>query len=79
VGTPVLASTRNPAAVAHCREAGAGLCYANREEFVEALSLLSRRSDLRRQMGACGRRYVRQHHQWDAVVSRFERLVGRAR
>ena len=79
VGTPVLASTRNPAAADHCREAGAGLCYANREEFVEALALLSRRSDLRRQMSTCGRRYVRQHHQWDAVMARFERLVGRAK
>jgi glycosyltransferase involved in cell wall biosynthesis len=79
VGTPVLASTGNAAAVDHCREAGGGLCYGNREEFVEALTLLSRRPDLRRQMSACGRRYVREHHQWEAVVGRFERLVGRAR
>jgi len=79
VGTPVLASARNPAAAAYCREAGAGLCYANREEFVEALTLLTRRPDLRRRMSACGRRFVRQQHQWDAVVGRFERLVGKAR
>ena len=40
VGTPVLASARNDAAVEHCRRANAGLYYANREEFVEALRLL---------------------------------------
>jgi len=79
VGTPVLTSTRNPAAVDHCREAGAGLCYADRDEFVEALTLLSRQTDLRKRMSESGRRYVRQHHQWDAVMGRFERLVGRAR
>src|SRR5262249_30868200 len=33
VGTPVLASARNAAAVEHCRRSGAGLYYANREEF----------------------------------------------
>ena len=34
VGTPVLASARNEAAVEHCRRAGGGLFYANRDEFV---------------------------------------------
>ena len=38
VGTPVLASARNEAAVEHCRRANAGLYYANRDEFVEALA-----------------------------------------
>ena len=33
----MLASARNDAAVEHCRRANAGLYYANRDEFVEAL------------------------------------------
>jgi len=30
-------------------------------------------------MGENGRDYVRQHHRWDAVLNRFDRLVTTAR
>jgi glycosyltransferase involved in cell wall biosynthesis len=75
VGTPVLASARNAAAVEHCRRAGAGLYYANKDEFVETLRLLTSRTKLREQLGEAGRQYVRQYYRWDAVLGRFERLV----
>lgn len=79
VGTPVLASARNEAAVEHCRRANAGLYYATREEFVEALRVLMTNTRLRERLGENGRQYIRQHHQWDAVLGRFERLVMRVR
>jgi glycosyltransferase involved in cell wall biosynthesis len=75
VGTPVLACARNAAAVEHCRRAGAGLYYANRQEFVEALRALMSRAKLREQLGESGRQDVRQYYRWDAVLGRFERLV----
>jgi glycosyltransferase involved in cell wall biosynthesis len=75
VGTPVLASARNDAAVEHCRRAGGGLYYRNRDEFVDALRMLMTRSKLREQLGEGGRQYVRQYFRWDAVLGRFERLV----
>jgi glycosyltransferase involved in cell wall biosynthesis len=78
VGTPVLANAHNEAAVEHCRRANAGLYYSNREEFVGALSVLCAPA-LRERMGENGRRYIRHHHQWDAVMGRFERLIGRVR
>jgi glycosyltransferase involved in cell wall biosynthesis len=78
VGTPVLANASNDAAVEHCRRANAGLYYSNREEFVGALAQL-RTPSLRERLGENGRRYIRSHHQWDAVIGRFERLVGRVR
>jgi glycosyltransferase involved in cell wall biosynthesis len=78
VGTPVLANASNDAAVEHCRSANAGLYYSNRDEFVGALTELQAPA-LRERMGENGRRYIRQYHQWDAVVGRFERLVGRVR
>ena len=34
---------------------------------------------LRERMGENGRQYIRQHHRWDAVLARFERLVMRGR
>jgi glycosyltransferase involved in cell wall biosynthesis len=79
VGTPVLASARNEAAVEHCRRANAGLYYATREEFVEALRLMMTNTRLRERLGENGRQYIRQHHRWEAVVGRFERLVMRVR
>jgi glycosyltransferase involved in cell wall biosynthesis len=79
VGTPVLASARNPAAVEHCRRAGAGLYYANREEFVGAMNLLTNNATLREKLGANGRIYIRNHHRWDGVLGRFDRLISRAR
>jgi glycosyltransferase involved in cell wall biosynthesis len=79
VGTPVLASARNAAAVDHCRRANAGLYYSTRDEFVEALRLLMTNTRLREKLGENGRQYVRQNYHWDAVLGRFDRLVMRAR
>jgi glycosyltransferase involved in cell wall biosynthesis len=79
VGTPVLASARNEAAVEHCRRANAGLYYANRDEFVEGLKMLMTNSRLRERLGQNGRQYIRQNHRWDAVLGRFERLIMRVR
>jgi glycosyltransferase involved in cell wall biosynthesis len=75
----VLASARNGAAVEHCRRANAGLYYANREEFVEALRLLMTNTRLRSRLGENGRTYIRQNFRWDAVLGRFDRLVAKAR
>jgi glycosyltransferase involved in cell wall biosynthesis len=79
VGTPVLASARNSAAVEHCRRANAGLYYSNRGEFVEALRLMMTNSRLRSRLGENGRNYIRQNFRWDAVLGRFDRLVSKAR
>lgn len=79
VGTPVLASARNEAAVEHCRRANGGLYYANRGEFVEALRLLTSNDTLRQKLGENGGQYVRQYYRWETVLGRFERLAMRVR
>ncbi len=69
VGTPVLASraaTRPRSSTA--ARADAGLYYANREEFVEAMRLLMTNTRLRERLGENGRSYVQQHYRWDAVL-----------
>ena len=40
VGTPMLANARSEVLVEHCVRSNAGLFYADRDEFVEALKLL---------------------------------------
>jgi len=77
VGTPVLASAMNLAAVVHARRANAGLYYANGPEFVEGLRLLMANDRLRAALGRNGRHYIRQHYRWDVVLGRFERLVNK--
>jgi glycosyltransferase involved in cell wall biosynthesis len=79
VGTPVLASARNEAAVDHVRRSNAGLYYANRDEFAEALKLIMTNTRLRERLGENGRQYVRQNHRWEAVLTRFDRLVSKVR
>jgi glycosyltransferase involved in cell wall biosynthesis len=79
VGTPVLASARNGAAVDHCRRANAGLYYANRDEFVAALRTIMTSTRLREALGRNGRRYVQQHYRSDVVLARFEKLVGKVK
>lgn len=79
VGTPVLANARNDAAVEHCRRANAGLYYGSREEFVDALRMILRDSQVREGLSENGRLYVRQHFRWEAVLGRFERLIGTLR
>jgi glycosyltransferase involved in cell wall biosynthesis len=79
VGTPVLANAGNPAAVEHCRRSNAGLYYGNRDEFVAALNQLATNPRLRERLGENGRTYIRQHHRWDGVLGRFERLITRVR
>jgi glycosyltransferase involved in cell wall biosynthesis len=78
-GTPVLASARSFAAAEHCRRSNGGLWYSNGEEFAAALRLLMTDDRLRAALGRNGRRYVQQHHRWDAVLARFERLVAKLR
>ena len=79
VGTPVLASARNGAAVDHCRRSNAGLYYANREEFVAAMRAIMTNARLRETLGRNGRKYVQQHYRWDVVLARFEKLVGKVK
>jgi hypothetical protein len=78
-GTPVLVSAANVAAVDHCRKSGGGLYYANREEFVGALTKLMTDAELRTKLGEGGQRYVLQNFNWEVVIDRLERLFTAAR
>jgi len=72
VGTPVLANARSAVLVEHCVISNAGLYYADRDEFVEALKLLISDASLRRAMGANGREYVKRDYRWDVVLGKYE-------
>lgn len=73
--TPVLASARSPVLLDHCRRSNAGLFYAGADEFGEALDLLVGQPELRRSLGANGRRYVETDYAWPVVLERYRSLI----
>jgi glycosyltransferase involved in cell wall biosynthesis len=73
-GTPILASGASAVLIGQCRRANGGLWYASESEFVELARsrLLGRADDL----GASGRRYVREHYTWARVRAALEALIA---
>ena len=79
VGTPILANARSEVLVDHCHKSNAGLYYADRDEFSEALKLLIADQRLRTAMGRNGREYVRRNYRWDVILGKYERMFTRLR
>jgi glycosyltransferase involved in cell wall biosynthesis len=79
VGTPILANARSEVLVDHCHKSNAGLYYADRDEFVEGLTLLVADHRLRAAMGRNGRAYVRRNYRWDVILSKYERMFAKLR
>jgi glycosyltransferase involved in cell wall biosynthesis len=76
VGTPILANARSEVLVEHCVRSNAGLYYADRDEFVEGLSLLLADGSLRAAMGKNGREYVNRNYRWDVILSKYDTLIA---
>ena len=74
MGTPVLANARSEVLVEHCQKSNAGLYYADRDEFSEALRLLVADHRLRAALGTNGRDYVRRNYRWDVIISKYEQM-----
>jgi glycosyltransferase involved in cell wall biosynthesis len=79
VGTPILANARSEVLVDHCQKSNAGLYYADRDEFVEALKMLVADPRLRAAMGRQGRAYVQRNYRWDVIISKYERMFAKLR
>jgi glycosyltransferase involved in cell wall biosynthesis len=79
VATPILANARSEVLVEHCHKSNAGLYYADRDEFVEALKMLMADPRLRARLGRNGRDYVRTNYRWDVILSKYERMFARLR
>ncbi len=75
VGTPILANARSDVLTGHCQQSNAGLYYANREEFVECLTLLMGEDGLRTRMGQNGQAYVRSNYSWNVILEKYEKMM----
>lgn len=76
VGTPVLCNARSEVLVEHCHQSNAGLYYADRDEFLEALNLLLDNERLRKRLGRNGKEYVKRNYRWDVIMAKYDRLIG---
>lgn len=76
VGTPIIANARSDVLTDHCQRSNAGLYYVDSAEFAECLQLLVGDDELRARMGRNGRRYVREHYSWPAILDKYERLIA---
>ena len=79
VGTPILVNARSAVLVEHAVKSNGGLYYADQDEFVECLRLLTGDERLRAAMGKNGREYVRRSYRWDVVLGKYERLFAKIR
>ena len=79
VGTPVLVNGHSDVLVEHCKKSNAGLWYDNRDEFVDAAKLLLADDRLRRSMGRNGKDYVKREYRWDAILTKYDRLLTAVR
>jgi glycosyltransferase involved in cell wall biosynthesis len=79
VGTPILASARNPVLVEHCVASNGGLYYADRDEFIAGLKLLLGDAGLRTALGRSGREYVRRNYRWETVLGKYDRVLAKVR
>jgi glycosyltransferase involved in cell wall biosynthesis len=72
---PALVQGRCEVLVGQSRRSGGGLPYDGFSNFAESLRRLRTDDALRSEMGASGRRYVREQYRWDHVIDRYEALL----
>ena len=74
-GTPVLVHAQCPVTRHHVTASGGGLYFGTCEDFIGTVKCLEENEDLRQDFASAGRKYVEREYSWDAVVTRFERVM----
>lgn len=74
-GIPVLVNGDCDVLKNQCRRSQGGLWYHCADEFREAFTLLIGDAALRAALGKNGQAYVQRNHTWDAVASKYRRIL----
>ena len=75
MGRPVLVSGHSEVLKGHCVRSGAGLYFMNYYEFDRALNWLLTHPEEYEAMRANGKRYVKEHYQWEGITERIRMLI----
>lgn len=76
LGKPVLVNAKSDVLVGQCRRSQGGLWYGDRDEYCAALETLLRDSDIRRALGAQGRRFVEANYRWPLIMDGYSEVVS---
>jgi glycosyltransferase involved in cell wall biosynthesis len=71
VGVPVLVNGQCAVLRGQCRRSGGGLEYSDYEGFERALIHLAQQPAVARELGECGRQYVRDNYAWPIVKRKY--------
>lgn len=74
--TPVIVHARCSVTRDHVVESSGGLYFENATDLAGVLLELNSNSELRSSLGESGARYVAREYSWEAVLSRFESVLG---
>jgi len=76
LGVPVIVHAKCAVTKHHAVESGGGLYFATADDFSGVVGELVTNPTLRSDLAIAGERYVRTVYSWDAVLSRFDRVMG---
>ncbi|MFR3729878.1 glycosyltransferase family 4 protein [Lacrimispora sp.] len=76
LGIPVLVNEWCDVLKGHCIKSNAGLYYNNYFEFEGSLNFLLKHSEIARNMGINGRKYVADNYQWNIIISKLTKLIN---
>jgi glycosyltransferase involved in cell wall biosynthesis len=73
MGKATLVNAHSPALVGQCRRSGAGLWYANYDEFEAALTIMD--EPVRKTLGSRGMDFIKQTCSWTEVEAKYRKLL----
>lgn len=72
---PVLCNSHCEVLRGQCKRSAGGLYYRNTDEFIETLSLLVSREDIRQHLARNGHEYYLTHYTWPVILSKYNDLL----
>jgi glycosyltransferase involved in cell wall biosynthesis len=76
--TPVLVHSKCAVTKDHCIKGNSGLYFENFEEFEGCINFYLNNSQLREKMAVNGKRYVEENFNWDRIIEKYVRFLGKA-
>jgi glycosyltransferase involved in cell wall biosynthesis len=76
VGKPVLANGRTEVLRGQCRRSQAGLWYGDYDEFRETFLTLQADGDLRRRLGANGKKFFLENYSWETIEAKYLKIIA---
>ena len=74
-GKPVLVNGKCKVLTGQCKRSNGGLWYKNYDEFKSCLDFILNNEDMSQRMAICGKKYVEENYNWDAIKKKYQDIV----